>query len=103
MIWLLRHADAVPGHPDPERELSERGVAQAISACRALAALGIVRHLSDESEGAGHRTATLACTEIGLKVEICAALSGEPFDPTELGRDADRCCSWGMTRRSRRR
>ncbi len=41
-LWMLRHGEAVPhdSKPDPERELTPRGRAQAEAAGQALAALG---------------------------------------------------------------
>jgi phosphohistidine phosphatase len=42
-LWLLRHGEAVAhdSKPDPERELTARGVRQAVAAGAALAQLGL--------------------------------------------------------------
>lgn len=85
MIWLLRHADAVHGGPDAERELTERGVKQATNVGRALAALGVTIDICLTSPKVrAHHTATLACVQLGVKVEICAELAGEALDPVDL-------------------
>ena len=85
MLWLLRHAEAVDGHPDDERPLTERGIVQAQDAGRALEALHthIDACLSSPKLRA-RQTAELACAPLGLDVTIDRRLSGEPFDAYEL-------------------
>ncbi len=85
MLWLLRHADAVPGDPDEERPLTERGVRQARDAGRALAQLGVRLDVCLSSPKVrAMQTAALACEPLGIEVESCAALSGSPFEPDDL-------------------
>lgn len=85
MLWLLRHAEAVDGIPDDERELTERGIRQATDAGRALRAIGasIDACLSSPKVRA-RQTAELACQEIGVEVETDRRLSGQPVDIEEL-------------------
>jgi phosphohistidine phosphatase len=85
MLWLLRHGDAADGHPDDERALTERGIAQADAAGRALAALGaeLDACLSSPKRRA-LQTAERACQPLGLEVTPQPALAGEPFDVHEL-------------------
>jgi phosphohistidine phosphatase len=69
-LWLLRHGEAEPhdARPDPERELTERGRAQATAAGRALAALQVEVHLAFTSPKVRARdTAVLACAELGVE------------------------------------
>jgi phosphohistidine phosphatase len=69
-LWLLRHGEAEPhdARPDPERELTERGRAQAVAAGRALAALQVEIHLAFTSPKVRARdTAALACGELGVE------------------------------------
>src|SRR6202012_5457122 len=84
-LWLLRHAEAVDGHPDDERPLTERGIIQAQDAGRALEALRthIDACLSSPKPRA-RQTAELACAPLGLEVTVDRRLSGEPFDAYEL-------------------
>ncbi len=85
MLWLLRHADAAPGTPDEERPLTERGIRQARDAGRALAQLGVALDACLSSPKLrAMQTAALACEPLGIEVESCAALSGAPFDATDL-------------------
>jgi phosphohistidine phosphatase len=66
VIWLLRHAHAGDGSPDAERQLSERGEAQARDAGEALAALGV--HLDACVSSPKLRaadTARLVCEQLG--------------------------------------
>ncbi|MEA2251098.1 MAG: phosphohistidine phosphatase [Solirubrobacteraceae bacterium] len=83
-LWLLRHGEAEPhdARPDPERELTERGRAQAVAAGRALAALQVEIHLAFTSPKARARdTAVLACRELGVEpIEHEALASGFDAD-----------------------
>lgn len=85
MLWLLRHAEAVDGIPDDDRELTERGVRQAIDAGRALQAIGadIDTCLSSPKLRA-RQTAELACEVLGVEVETDPRLAGQPVDVDEL-------------------
>jgi phosphohistidine phosphatase len=85
MLWLLRHAEAADGEPDDERPLTERGVAQAEAAGRALAHLGedIDACLSSPKRRA-LQTAELACERLGVEVTVEPALAGEPIDVRDL-------------------
>src|SRR5437016_1175150 len=93
MLWLLRHAEAVDTErerasgraSDDDRPLTERGVRQAESAGRALAALdaSIDVCLSSPKLRAV-QTAQLACEPLGVGVTIEPRLSGSPFDHGEL-------------------
>lgn len=88
MIWLLRHGDAVdaaPGQGDAERELTDKGRAQATAAGAALAALGVTIDACLASPRVRARdTAALACAELGVEVEIEPLLQGGRFDPLAL-------------------
>ena len=85
MLWLLRHAEAVDGQPDDERALTERGIAQAQDAGRALEALGIrLDACLSSPKLRARQTAELACAPLGIEVTIERRLSGEPFDAYEL-------------------
>jgi phosphohistidine phosphatase len=83
-LWLLRHGEAEPhdARPDPERELTERGRAQAVAAGRALAALQVEIHLAFTSPKVRARdTAVLACRELGVEpIEHEALASGFDAD-----------------------
>lgn len=85
MLWLLRHGDAADGEPDDERPLTERGVAQAQAAGRALAYLGadIEACLSSPKRRA-LQTAERVCEPLGVEVSVEPALAGQPFDVREL-------------------
>jgi phosphohistidine phosphatase len=83
-LWLLRHGEAEPhdARPDDERELTDRGRAQARAAGAALAALKIEIHLAFTSPKFRARdTALLACEALGV----------EPVEhaPLAAGFDAD--------------
>jgi phosphohistidine phosphatase len=88
MIWLLRHgdaADAAPGQSDAERELTDRGRAQASAAGAALRALGVTIDTCLASPRVRAReTARLACAELGVEVELEPRLQGGRFDPLAL-------------------
>lgn len=81
MLWLLRHADAAPGHPDAPRPLTERGLDDARAAGLAIAALQIKLDtcLSSPKRRA-EQTAELACEPIGLKVHFSDDLAAGEFD-----------------------
>jgi phosphohistidine phosphatase len=81
MLWLLRHAEAADGQPDDERPLTERGVAQAEAAGRALAYLDeqIEVCLSSPKRRA-LQTAELTCEPLGIPVTVEPVLAGEPID-----------------------
>lgn len=81
MLWLLRHAEAADGEPDDERPLTERGIAQADAAGRALANLGVdIDACLSSPKRRALQTAERACEPIGLEVTVEPALAGEPFD-----------------------
>jgi phosphohistidine phosphatase len=85
MLWLLRHAEAANGEPDDERPLTERGIAQAEAAGRALAQLGEeVEICLSSPKRRALQTAELACRSLGVEVSVEPALAGEPFDVREL-------------------
>jgi phosphohistidine phosphatase len=85
MLWLLRHAEAVDGHPDDERPLTERGMRQATDAGLALARLGTTIEVCLTSpKRRALQTAQLACEPLGVTPTIEPALSGEPFNVHEL-------------------
>jgi phosphohistidine phosphatase len=68
-LWLLRHGEAEPHETraDSDRELTDRGRAQATAAGRALAALKLEFQLVFTSPKVRARdTARLACAELGL-------------------------------------
>jgi phosphohistidine phosphatase len=85
MLWLLRHAEAADGEPDDERRLTDKGMAQAEAAGRALAFLGedIDACLSSPKRRAV-QTAELVCEALGIEVTVEPALAGEPFDVREI-------------------
>ena len=69
-LWLLRHGEAEPhdARPDDERELTDRGRAQARAAGAALAALKVEVHLAFTSPKVRARdTALLACEALGIE------------------------------------
>jgi phosphohistidine phosphatase len=85
MLWLLRHAEAADGTPDDERPLTDRGIAQAEAAGRALVQLGANLDVCLSSPKLrAVQTAQLACAPAGLTVRIERRLAGEPFDVAEL-------------------
>jgi phosphohistidine phosphatase len=85
MLWLLRHAEAADGEPDDERPLTDKGMAQAEAAGRALAFLGedIDACLSSPKRRAV-QTAELVCEALGIEVTVEPGLAGEPFDVREI-------------------
>ncbi|MHB8693591.1 MAG: SixA phosphatase family protein [Solirubrobacteraceae bacterium] len=90
MWWLLRHAEAADGFPDDDRPLTERGIAQARDAGRALARLGARLELVLTSpKRRALETAQLACEALGIEPSIEPALAGQPFDPAELAGGLD--------------
>jgi phosphohistidine phosphatase len=71
--------------PDSARPLSDRGIHQAESAGRALAALDV--HLDaclTSPKLRALQTAQLACELLGVTPTVEASLSGEPFDVQSL-------------------
>jgi phosphohistidine phosphatase len=87
VIWLLRHGDAEDGEgkPDAERDLTEKGERQSVTAGEALKALGVELDVCLTSPKVrAHRTATLACEVLGVEVEDDDRLSGGDFDPLEI-------------------
>ena len=81
-LWLLRHGDAVPhgSKPDFQRELTEKGEAQARAAGVALAGLGCTFAACYSSPRVRARdTARLACAALGLEVQEVDAIAGD-FD-----------------------
>jgi phosphohistidine phosphatase len=84
-LWLLRHGEAEPhdARPDSDRELTDRGRAQATAAGRALRALRLEFQLAVTSPKVRARdTAVLACAELGIEVVQHAPLA-EGFDARE--------------------
>jgi len=85
MLWLLRHAEAVDGIPDEDRDLTERGIRQATDAGRALHAIGAEIDVCLSSPKVrALQTAALACEAIGVAVETEPRLAGQPVDVEEL-------------------
>ncbi len=85
MLWMLRHADAADGLPDDERPLTDRGVAQAENAGRALERLGIgIDACLSSPKLRAVQTAQHACAPLGVEVTLERRLSGEPFDVGDL-------------------
>jgi len=85
MLWLLRHAEAVDGIPDDDRELTERGIRQATDAGRALRAIGAsIQTCLSSPKVRARQTAELACQALGIDVETDRRLSGEPVDVESL-------------------
>jgi phosphohistidine phosphatase len=86
MLWLLRHAEAADGLPDDERPLTERGIRQAQDAGQALQRLEIrIDACLSSPKLRALQTAQLACAPLGVEVTVEPRLSGEPFDPLDLG------------------
>lgn len=84
-LWLLRHGEAEPhdARPDDERELTDRGRAQARAAGGALAALKVEVHLAFTSPKVRARdTALLACEALGIEPVEHKPLAGG-FDADE--------------------
>jgi phosphohistidine phosphatase len=85
VIWLLRHGDAEDGSPDAQRQLTDKGRAQAKAAGNALARLGVELDACLASPRVrAIDTAKLACRPLGLEPETDERLSGGGFDPEEL-------------------
>jgi len=87
VIWILRHGDAEAGEgkPDTDRDLTEKGEQQSVSAGRALKKLGVELDICLTSPKVrAKRTADLACEALGVAVEIDDRLEGGDFDPREL-------------------
>jgi phosphohistidine phosphatase len=92
VIYLLRHGDAEQGDgDDAARRLTEKGERQAVTAGKALAALGVELDACLASPKVrALDTGRLACEQLGLEVETDERLHGGDFDPLELsaGREA---------------
>jgi phosphohistidine phosphatase len=85
VIWFLRHAEAVDGIPDADRELTDKGRKQSDAAGRALAALGVEFDLCLTSPKVrAADTARIACRHQGVEPVEDESLSGGPFDPDAL-------------------
>jgi phosphohistidine phosphatase len=87
VIWLLRHGDAEAGEgkPDAERELTEKGESQSVSAGEALKALGVKLDVCLTSPKIrAKRTAELACGPLDCPVEEDDRLKGGDFDPLDV-------------------
>jgi phosphohistidine phosphatase len=81
MLWLLRHAEAADGAPDDQRPLTERGIAQAEAAGRALLRLGENIDICLTSPKLrALQTAERTCEPIGVPIRVEPALAGEPID-----------------------
>lgn len=82
---MLRHADAADGVPDDERPLTERGLAQADAAGKALLRLGEnIDICLCSPKVRAVQTAERACEPLGIPVRTDPVLSGEPFDVHHL-------------------
>jgi phosphohistidine phosphatase len=87
VIWLLRHGDAEAGEgkSDAERDLTEKGERQSVTAGRALKELGVDLDVCLTSPKLrARRTAELASEQLGVQVEDDDRLAGGDFDPLEL-------------------
>jgi phosphohistidine phosphatase len=85
VIWLLRHAEAVDGNPDAERELTQEGERQARSVGMALKKLGAQPEICLTSPKVrAAETARLACEPLGIEYRHEPKLAGGPFDPEAL-------------------
>jgi len=87
MIYLLRHGDAEPegNDGDAARRLTAEGEAQAATAGRALAALGITIDSCVASPRIRARdTAELACHALGIKPEIIDSIGYGEYDTMDL-------------------
>ncbi len=85
MLWLLRHAEAEDGAPDDQRPLTDRGIAQAEAAGRALLALGESIDICLTSPKLrAVQTAERACGPLNIPVRVEPALAGEPADAERL-------------------
>jgi phosphohistidine phosphatase len=90
MLWLLRHAEAVSGLPDDERQLTARGTRQAEAAGQALHRLGATIELCLTSpKQRALQTAELACAPLGLEPTIEPGLAGPPFDALAMAAGLD--------------
>lgn len=87
MIYLLRHGDAEPdqGTGDAARRLTPKGEKQATRAGRAMARLELnVDVCLTSPKVRAFDTATLACRELGLPVEVAEPVARGDFDSLEL-------------------
>ncbi|MBA2764677.1 MAG: histidine phosphatase family protein [Thermoleophilaceae bacterium] len=85
MIWFLRHAEAVDGIPDSERELTAKGRGQAEYAGRALAKLDVRFDACFTSpKERALETARLACRHLGVEPTIEESLAQGEFDAAAL-------------------
>ena len=87
MIWLLRHGDAEAGEgkSDAERDLTDKGERQSVTAGRALKELGVDLDVCLTSPKLrARRTAELASEQLGVQVEDDDRLASGDFDPLEL-------------------
>jgi phosphohistidine phosphatase len=87
VIWLLRHGDAEAGEgkSDAERDLTDKGERQSVTAGRALKELGVELDVCLTSPKVrARRTAELACEQLGAELEEDDRLAGGDFDPLEL-------------------
>lgn len=81
-LWLMRHGEAVPheSRPDADRELTPKGERQSRLAGQALARAGVELDACYASPKTRARdTARIACAELGIDIEITAALA-DGFD-----------------------
>ena len=79
-LWLLWHGEAVPhgAKPDFQRELTEKGEAQARAAGAALAGLGCTFAACYSSPKVRARdTARLACADLGIEVQEVDTIAGD--------------------------
>jgi len=88
MLWMLRHADAIPAGldlADAARPLSDKGRGQARAAGAALARLGVQLDACVSSPRVrALDTARLACEPLGAEITVDERLSSGPFDPREI-------------------
>ena len=81
MLWLLRHGDAVAGHPDEARALTALGRAQAQNAGAVLSQLGVSIDVCLSSPKArALQTAQLTCAPLGVKVSSAPSLADSDYD-----------------------
>lgn len=90
MIWLLRHAEAVDGSPDAQRELTKKGRRQSEWAGRALAVLGVDFDACLTSPKVrAEATARIACEHLAVDPVVEPQLAGGSFDPGALAAGMD--------------
>jgi phosphohistidine phosphatase len=85
VLWLLRHSDAAPGHPDDGRPLTPLGISQSEVAGLAMRRLGIKLDTCLSSpKRRTMETAVIACRSLELEVVSEPALAGSDWDASRL-------------------